>query len=584
MTATATDAPTLDANLASRILAWTAQTPDTTALVIPREWDESGVTAADEVTYGDLGRHVAEFWDGLGRHGIGKGDRVVVLFPVGVDLFALALATLARGATLTFVDMSMRPRHIRQALGTARPTAIVTVARVLRLAKLVPEVRSIPLKVCTDAAVSGAVALDALRGDPRARIEVTPVRPADEALVTFTTGSTGRPKGADRNHGVLAGQLDAVMAAFPGGDRNVDLSVQPVGALADLAVGATCLMAPMDYRDPASLDPAVTLALMAKWDVTRLGAAPHFLDTIEQHARESGARVASLRHLFTGGAPVSAQLCERLLDTFPGASGVVAYGATEAEPIAVSGFADIAAAHVDGYHVGCPVAGIRLVVVDLPDGIEELGPEGFDPYRVAAGAVGEIVVSGPQVISRYISGDAAARATKVVDGEGAIWHRTGDLGRLHADGSLELVGRIADVVHAGTEDVMPYPVEREIGSDPHIAWVALVCHSAAPDAEVLVVPAEGATPAAARAGAEAVLMRRGLEGIPVVAVEALALDPRHLSKLDRPEIRRTRVAAALAAAVGLERVPGALRLARLVPERQAARLLARRRHRAGARR
>lgn len=590
MNAPAAGAASAEANIVSRILAWTEAAPDRTAVVVPRHWDATLVTSEEVVTYGDLGRRVAAFWDGLGRNGIGKGDRVVVLFPVSADLFALALAILARGAVLTFVDTSMRPRRIRRALQTARPAAIVTVARFLRLGALVPEVRAIRLKVCTDADVRGAVPLDDLRGDADARVEAAAVGSDDEALVTFTSGSTGRPKGADRTHGILAGQLDAVMAAFPGGGNDVDLSVQPVGALADLAVGATCLLAPMDYRDPASLDPGVALEYMNRWGVTRLGAAPHFLDRIEARARDTATKVPTLRYMFSGGAPVPSELCRRLLETFPDADGVVAYAATEAEPITTCRFGDLivsaepsTCADAAGYLVGRPVPGLRLVLADLPAAVEVLGPEGFAPYAVGSGEAGEVVVSGPQVVTRYVSADAAARATKVRDRDGTVWHRTGDLGRLRAGGDLELVGRTADVVHTASGPVLPYPVEREVMSDAAVAWASLVAHAAAPRGELLVVPAAGSAAAAAVAAAEAALSRGGITGVDAVAVEALELDTRHLSKLDRPEIRRTRVARRLAADLGLGRVPGLSRLARLLPEKAASRAVERLAHRRRAR-
>lgn len=579
-TTTGGDAPSRAANLASRIWAWTEATPDAVALVIPRAWDASVVTDEEVVTYGELGRSVAAFADGLSRRGIGPGDRVVVLFPVGVDLFALALAVLALGATLTFVDTSMPLRAIRRALALAAPTAIVTVARMLRLGALLPEVRRIPLKVCADGAPRGSVTLDGVRGDAMAALRIAPVLPGDEALVTFTSGSTGPPKGADRSHGVLAGQLDAVMAAFPGGDHDVDLSVQPVGALADLAVGATCLMAPMDYRDPTSLDPVVTLEYMRRWGVTRLGAAPYFLDRIASGVDGTDAAVATLRHVFTGGAPVTTEFCTRIERAFPGVEGVVAYGATEAEPIATCSFADIAGFGGEGYTAGRPVPGIAVQVVQLPPGVLD-GVEDMAAHAVAAGSVGEVVVSGPQVVQRYINADAAARATKVRDGAGRTWHRTGDLARLHGEDGLELLGRTADVVGTGTAAVHPYPIEREVTAHPGVAWAALLAHTAAPHGELLVVPAPGEGEAAAVAAGTAALAGRGLEHIAVVAVDDVALEPRHLSKLDRPEIRRRRVAAALPAALGVAGLPGAGRAAALVPQQYAARLLARVRRRGG---
>lgn len=574
MTATAREAPTRAGNVASRILAWTQATPDTTALVIPRAWDGATVTDEEVVTYGDLGRGVAAFADGLAKHGIGAGDRVVVLFPVGADLFALALAVLALGATLTFVDTSMRPGRIRQALALAGPSAIVTVARILRVGAFVPEVRAIPVKVCVDGAPRGALSLDDLRGDPSQVLPIAGVRPDDEALVTFTSGSTGSPKGADRTHGVLSGQLEAVMAAFPGGDDDVDLSVQPVGALADLAVGATCLMAPMDYRDPSSLDPAVTLDHMRRWGVTRLGAAPYFLDRLERHAAARRVVVPTLRHIFTGGAPVSPELCARLQRTFPAVEGLVAYGATEAEPISTCSFADIIGFDGDGYAVGRPVAGIALHVVRLPDAVTEVGAGGMAAHEVDAGAVGEVVVAGPHVVTRYVNADSAARATKLRDAEGTTWHRTGDLARRCPDGGLELVGRTADVVDRGTTAVHPYPIEREVAADPSVTWAALVAHEGAPHGELLVVPSAGVDDAAAVAVGAAVLARRGLGAVAVVAVDHVALDVRHLSKLDRPELRRRRVAAALARAFAIDGLPGAERAAALVPPQHAARLLA----------
>lgn len=572
MTAAVGIAPTRAANIASRIWAWTETTPDAIALVVPRAWDTAVVTEEEVVTYGELGRSVAALADGLAQRGIGPGHRVVVLFPVGADLFALALAILALGATLTFVDTSMPLRGIRQALALAAPTAIVTVARMLRFGSLVPEVRRIPLKVSADAAVRGSVAFDELRGDAKTELQVASVLPGDEALVTFTSGSTGPPKGADRSHGILAGQLDAVMAAFPGGDHDVDLAVQPVGALADLAVGATCLMAPMDYRDPSSFDATVALGYMRRWGVTRLGAAPYFLDRLERGVVATGAGVPTLRYLFSGGAPVTAGLCTRLQHAFPGVEGVVAYGATEAEPISTCTFDTIVGFDGEGYPAGRQVPGISVHVVQLPEGGPDLRVETMADREVETASVGEVVVSGPQVVTRYINADAAARATKVRDGAGSTWHRTGDLARRHGDGSLELLGRTADVVGSGTDAVLPYPIEREVTADAAVAWAALVAHAAAPRGELLVVPVADRGEAAVAAGTAA-LAKRGLDQIAVVAVDDVALEPRHLSKLDRTEIRRRRVAVALPAALGLAGLPGAGRVAARVPPRYAARLL-----------
>jgi lauroyl/myristoyl acyltransferase/acyl carrier protein len=70
---------------------------------------------------------------------------------------------------------------------------------------------------------------------------------------------------------------------------------------------------------------------------------------------------------------------------------------------------------------------------------------------------GEIVVRGPSVFEGYLD-DPEANAAAFVDG----WYRTGDLGRLDADGFLTITGRVKEVINRGGEKISPREVESVI--------------------------------------------------------------------------------------------------------------------------
>ena len=87
-----------------------------------------------------------------------------------------------------------------------------------------------------------------------------------------------------------------------------------------------------------------------------------------------------------------------------------------------------------------------------------------------AGAPGRVQVRSAAVIRGYWK-DADATAT-AIDGDG--WLTVGDLGRLDADGNLELVGRVGDMYVRGGYNVYPIEVERRLAEHPDISEVAVV--------------------------------------------------------------------------------------------------------------
>jgi long-chain acyl-CoA synthetase len=173
------------------------------------------------------------------------------------------------------------------------------------------------------------------------------------------------------------------------------------------------------------------------------------LTTIRGRALNPGR----IRYLSSGGAPLDLGLKKRVESAF-GVALHNGYGMTETSPtIAVT---DIARPRSDET-VGeiFPDVSVRIVD-DTGDG-------------VPAGGVGEIQVAGPLVMKGYYK--APGETAAVMDG---AWFKTGDLGRLSADGLLYVVGRKKELIIRSGFNVYPPEVEAAITLHPDVALCAVV--------------------------------------------------------------------------------------------------------------
>lgn len=523
-------------NFASLILRHAEHHPDRVALAVPQRWNSNGVTDEEVISYKQLARRIAELSNGFHKHGLQTGDRVVVLFPVCVDFYAVVLALLASGMTAVLIDGGMGRRRILQALDTVRARAIISIDALLKYRFILPILWRIPKKFCYDAGGIFEQPFHALEGDADHSFLSVPRDPDDEALITFTSGSTGKPKGADRTHGILTAQHLALRAHFPDDPGQVDMPCFPVVALHNLCCGITTVLPPVDLRMPASVDPGAVLSQMTKWKVSTLSGAPAYMMRIVQHMLSTGCRAPTVRRLAVGGAPVPVFLCRDILRAFPGIEAHVAYGSTEAEPIASASMKAVVQSKGDGFLVGKPARVAEVALVNLPAQPIFLDRRGLEPYRVAPGEAGELVVRGPHVIRGYIGNAGANGAHKLRSIDGQVWHRTGDLARFDENGRLWLLGRLSDLLRHRDRTLYPVLVESKINALPGLETSALVAHPAAPDGELAMELGIGAKENTLVAVSKW-LQQHDLAMLPVRVVRKIPMDRRHNSKVDRPTLR-----------------------------------------------
>jgi acyl-CoA synthetase (AMP-forming)/AMP-acid ligase II len=476
----------------------------------------------------------------LRRQGLRAGDRVLLFHPIAADLYVALAAIFRLGLVATFVDPSMGRAHIDRCCALAPPQALLATPKAHLLRLLSPALRRIPVKFATGWGVPGAVSWQRWRR-MTAEPEILDLDADAPALATFTSGSTGAPKMAVRSHGFLVEQhraLEGVLGLTP---DDVVLTTLPIFVMSHLGSGAATLIPDVDLRHPGSVPPAPLVRQIQEWQIGVLLGSPAFVEQIARYCAANRLTLPSLRKIFTGGAPVFPDLLDLAQQMAPQAVVTAVYGSTEAEPVAHIAHQEISAADRavmfggGGLLAGCPEPVVQVRV--LPDRWgTPLGPytaAEFDQLCLPAGAVGELAVSGPHVLTGYWQGEGDAETKFRVDD--TIWHRTGDAGSLDAQGRLWLLGRCAARVQDEHGTLYPFAVECAVHRFAEVKRAAFVAHRGRRLLALELHPDQQATPELLAA------LHSQLAWAHLAAIQFfphLPVDKRHNAKLDYPALTR----------------------------------------------
>ncbi len=514
------------ANLAARFLDHAQSAPGRPALI----WGLGG--GRGSMTYAELETRSARAAARLRRAGVSAGDRVLVLQSMSPALYVALVAVFRVGAVAVFPDPQSLRKTIAEAATRLPPRAVLGSSAAMLLRWTTPRLWSAKA-LQTEGALPLAPRLstnnDAFPG-------VAPLTADAPALATFTSGSTGAPKALVRTHGLLGAQQDAVARGLGLAPGQTWLCTLPVFPLSILAGGATAVLPAADVREPASCEVEPLLDQIAAEQADGVIASPSLGARLALTADETEARLAGLSRVFLGGGPVFSDMAGVWRRAAPEAELNIAYGSSEAEPIAhraVVGYDDEAAAVASaggGLLVGAATPETRLKVIMDRWG-EPLGPmsaAAFAKIACEPGEPGEIVVSGDHVLPGYLDGQGDAETRIHVDE--TIWFRTGDAGVLDAKGRLLLLGRCAAKL-PGPGGRSVYPLQLEAAARalvPHAKLAALQ----GPDGRLYMI-CEGVDEAARGTLREAL---RPL-GVDEIIDCPVPMDRRHGSKVDYPRAR-----------------------------------------------
>jgi len=410
--------------------------------------DHVALACADEtLDYRTLARRAAAAAHLLRHdHAIGAGDRVALLALNRPEHLVLLFACARLGAILVPLNTRLAPPEHQFMIEDAGA----------RLLILEPEFAETAALAARTLPACHPLVLPLALGDEGASPEPS-IDGGARLLIVYTSGTTGRPKGAVLTQDALLWNAvnsiavhdltsrDRVLITIPlfhvGG-----LNMQTVPAL---HAGATVFL----HR---RFDPAATLAAIRDARISVTVLVPAQLAALIEHPDWPGADLSSLRLITTGASVVPPRLIEPWLDR--GVPVINVYGATETAPIATA----LGPADARRKIGSCGKAALHCDIRVADDA-------GRD---VAAGARGEVLVRGPNLLKEYWR-QPAATAEAVVDG----WFHTGDIGHLDDEGFLYIDDRKKEVIISGGENIYPAEVEAVLAGLPGIAEAAVVARA-----------------------------------------------------------------------------------------------------------
>ena len=354
------------------------------------------------------------------------------------------------------------------------------------------------------------------------------------AAYFHTGGTTGMPKLArHRQRGMLYNGLCASLTLF--GHEDVLLCPLPLFhvfaaypiLMSCVASGAHMVMpTPAGFRGEGVLDNF--WQLIERWRVTFLAIVPTAASALMQ--RKVDADVSTLHYAFCGSAPLPVELFRR----FEAATGVQileGYGLTEATCL-VSINPPHGPRKIGSVGLPFPYTDVKILRADEQGRItKECGPD----------EVGEICVQNPGVFPGY----KEESLNRGVFAGPERWLRTGDLGRLDADGYLWITGRAKDLIIRGGHNIDPATIEEALASHPDVAFVGAVGQPDAHSGEVVAAYVELRDGAAV--GRDE-LMRHAQENIHERAavpkhIEVLSELPKTaVGKVFKPDLRKRSIA------------------------------------------
>jgi len=472
----------------------------------------------------------------LSRAGVNSGDGIVMLVPMSAPLYAVIAAAFRTGAVPVFIDPNKAAAQIEYCRDALPLRAFVGSPMACLVRLLMPALRAITPAFVTRGWFPGATPLGSAQRLPP--IADSPFRADDApAMLSFTSGSTGPSKGLLRSHRLLLDTQQILSRHLDLRPGSIDLATMPALVMSNLGAGVTSLIPDVDLRRPAAADPARLAGSIHRWQVESLFASPALIEHMADYCLRTGYTLNPLRAVFTGGAPVFPRILEKASRIAPQARVTALYGSTEAEPMALLRADELTAAdraaiaRGAGLPAGKPISEIRLHILRDHWG-HSLGVGSADEMNkliLPAGTVGEIVVSGPHVVTGYLhSRDDAITKIRVGD---TIWHRTGDSGWLDDQNRLWLTGRCSAGVGEPPRVIYPLTVEAALADHPRLAHTAFLSHRGE---RLLLVELKHPTRTFDREELVRALPWAGIDR--VVVLRRITLDKRHNAKIDYPAL------------------------------------------------
>ncbi|MEC9152717.1 MAG: AMP-binding protein [Pseudomonadota bacterium] len=396
--------------------------------------------------------------------GLRKGDKVCLLTRSGAEMLILIFGVVKAGGVVVPLSPLFETQAVtrmidrsesRLLFATEDNRAKVDAIR-SKLTGLDPDGY-----IAMDFDANGWTSFAAFHGDASTTDPGIPITPDDDFNIMYTSGTTGEPKGMVHSH--------KSRLLYPLG----------WGTATQIGPGATVLLATPLYHNgtwitmlPAlhhggkvvimpKFDAADFLRLVQDEKVTHTFAVPTQLIVSLEHPEFDSYNTSTLQVILTGGSPLPRTTFDETQRRFPHTNLREIYGMSE-------GFATMVGpedyARGKEGSVGRPIRSVHTDVKLV----------GSDGKEASPGEIGEIVGISALAMKGYYKDPDRTEETLWRDDLGRTYLRSGDLGRIDADGYVYVVGRTKDMVISGGVNIFPIDIEEVFMQHPEVLEVAVI--------------------------------------------------------------------------------------------------------------
>ncbi|KAL2842708.1 acetyl-CoA synthetase-like protein [Aspergillus pseudoustus] len=291
--------------------------------------------------------------------------------------------------------------------------------------------------------------------------------PGDVATIQFTSGTTSKPKAVCLTHRNILNNAFFVGQGMGLTERDVICCPPPLyhcfglvlGLLASMTHGASLLFPSESFNAEATLAATVHHGATALYGVPTMFLAQ--LDLISR-GLFAPSDFATLRTGVIGGSPIPRALRLQLHEKMNLSGLTNCYGLTESSPIVVqTEIHDTIDTKLSSVGRVLPHSAIRIAARDNPS------------QTLYCGEKGEIQISGYAIMQGYWGSEDETSKVLVQVGD-ITWLRTGDEGLMASDGTIQITGRIKDIIIRGGENIYPAEIEDCLLKHDQVSCVSVV--------------------------------------------------------------------------------------------------------------
>ena len=423
----------------------------------PADLDATAIETADTAaplfyTWRDLERGTAMLANLIDSLALPPASRIAVQTEKSVEALMLYLAVLRAGHVFLPLNTAYQASEIEYFIGNAEPAVVVCAGKnfgwVSKIAFVAGTKHVYTLNDDRTGTLLDRAAFHSDRHTPA-------VRAADDlAAILYTSGTTGRSKGAMLTHGNLLSNAQVLHQACGWQQSDVLIHALPIFHVHGLFVASHgALLAGAKMLWFSRFDPRATAARLPQ--VTVFMGVPTLYVRLLGEAGLTQEACKGMRLFVSGSAPL-------LLETFrswqerTGHSILERYGMSETVMLTSNPYRPESARR--GGTVGRPLPGVGVRVHD------------DQGQPLPAGEIGGIEVRGPNVFKGYWRMPEKTKEEFTADG----WFKTGDVGKIDAEGYVTIVGRSKDLIISGGYNVYPAEIEGYVNDMPGVAESAVI--------------------------------------------------------------------------------------------------------------